>query len=71
MRPVHQACSVTARTSGKAPLPEKICKRCGRPFCWRKKWAEVWSEVSYCSARCRRDGDADPYAGFFKQFCLP
>ncbi|MBM3178356.1 MAG: DUF2256 domain-containing protein [Bacteroidetes bacterium] len=34
-------------------LPEKICVVCGRPFSWRKKWEKVWSEVRYCSDRCR------------------
>ncbi|MEE2826109.1 MAG: DUF2256 domain-containing protein [Planctomycetota bacterium] len=35
--------------------PEKICPVCGRPFQWRKKWSRSWSEVKYCSARCRRN----------------
>ncbi|PPK85916.1 hypothetical protein CLV84_2829 [Neolewinella xylanilytica] len=39
----------------KANLPTKICVVCGRPFTWRKKWAAVWSEVRYCSERCRRN----------------
>lgn len=34
-------------------LPTKICKRCGRPFHWRKKWARSWPEVQYCSVACR------------------
>lgn len=37
----------------KSDLPEKICKTCGRPFTWRKKWEKVWNEVLYCSAACR------------------
>jgi hypothetical protein len=37
----------------KQNLPEKICGTCGRPFAWRKKWERVWSEVRYCSDRCR------------------
>ncbi|MEM9126302.1 MAG: DUF2256 domain-containing protein, partial [Pseudomonadota bacterium] len=24
------------------------------PFSWRRKWAKVWSEVRYCSQKCRR-----------------
>jgi len=36
-------------------LPTKVCEVCGRPFTWRRKWAEVWDEVKYCSDRCRRD----------------
>ncbi|HAN45850.1 MAG TPA: DUF2256 domain-containing protein [Cyanobacteria bacterium UBA8156] len=38
----------------KAHLPQKICPVCGRPFTWRKKWADCWEEVKYCSDRCRR-----------------
>ncbi|MCM2344005.1 MAG: DUF2256 domain-containing protein [Alphaproteobacteria bacterium] len=37
----------------KTDLPTKICLTCGRPFAWRKKWEKVWSEVKYCSDRCR------------------
>jgi hypothetical protein len=38
----------------KSELPAKICRYCGRPFFWRKKWTKVWAEVKYCSERCRR-----------------
>ena len=44
-------------------LPEKPCQCCGRPFAWRKKWAQVWDEVKYCSERCRRQRSATPTAG--------
>ncbi|XAW90478.1 DUF2256 domain-containing protein [Vibrio sp. CDRSL-10 TSBA] len=37
----------------KPHLPEKQCVACGRPFTWRKKWADCWEEVKYCSQRCR------------------
>jgi len=37
----------------KQNLPEKICVVCGRPFAWRKKWADDWENVKYCSKRCR------------------
>jgi hypothetical protein len=37
----------------KSELPEKTCVTCGRPFNWRKKWAKVWDDVKYCSAKCR------------------
>ncbi|MGM9477988.1 DUF2256 domain-containing protein [Pedobacter sp. GSP4] len=37
----------------KENLPSKICAHCLRPFTWRKKWEKVWSEVKYCSDRCR------------------
>lgn len=39
----------------KADLPSKICVTCGLSFSWRKKWENVWSEVRYCSVRCRRE----------------
>ena len=32
---------------------EKMCKSCGRPFSWRRRWAKVWDEVKYCSDACR------------------
>ena len=35
-------------------LDSKICQVCQRKFTWRKKWEKVWSEVKYCSERCRR-----------------
>jgi len=38
----------------KSDLPTKVCATCGRPFAWRRKWADVWDEVRYCSERCRR-----------------
>ncbi|MFN0048396.1 MAG: DUF2256 domain-containing protein [Cytophagales bacterium] len=37
----------------KENLPSKICMVCHRPFTWRKKWEKVWSEVKYCSDKCR------------------
>ena len=37
----------------KQNLPEKICPVCGRAFTWRKKWADDWENVKYCSQRCR------------------
>jgi hypothetical protein len=43
------------KTVGKANLPSKTCRSCGRPFTWRKKWERVWDEVLYCSDRCRRE----------------
>ncbi|MFA7272878.1 MAG: DUF2256 domain-containing protein [Crocinitomicaceae bacterium] len=38
----------------KAHLPSKTCIVCHRPFSWRKKWEKVWTEVKYCSEKCRR-----------------
>ena len=50
------ACGAS-RKGGKAvrkgDLPAKVCVTCGRPFTWRKKCADVWDEVKYCSDRCR------------------
>ncbi|WP_139112534.1 DUF2256 domain-containing protein [Hoeflea olei] len=40
---------------GKSDLPQKPCAYCGRPFSWRRKWAAVWTEVRYCSDRCRTE----------------
>ena len=37
----------------KSELPLKTCATCGRPFAWRRKWAKVWSDVRYCSGRCK------------------
>ena len=37
----------------KPTLPQKTCAACGRPFAWRRKWANVWEEVRYCSDACR------------------
>ncbi|WP_083811053.1 DUF2256 domain-containing protein [Parvularcula bermudensis] len=43
------------KTVAKGDLPTKICAQCARPFSWRKKWERDWSNVLYCSARCRAD----------------
>ncbi|MFM7447942.1 MAG: DUF2256 domain-containing protein [Leptolyngbyaceae cyanobacterium] len=42
------------RARAKADLPTKHCPVCQRPFTWRKKWADCWEDVKYCSERCRR-----------------
>ncbi|NND93712.1 MAG: DUF2256 domain-containing protein [Flavobacteriales bacterium] len=39
----------------KEHLPTKLCPECDRPFVWRKKWQKNWSEVIYCSEKCRRN----------------
>ncbi|BCM92383.1 hypothetical protein IAD21_04262 [Abditibacteriota bacterium] len=39
----------------KENLPSKVCPVCGRPFAWRKKWEKNWSEVKYCSDKCREN----------------
>ncbi|HEY0657643.1 MAG TPA: DUF2256 domain-containing protein [Pyrinomonadaceae bacterium] len=38
----------------KRNLPTKICARCGKPMAWRKRWEKVWTQVKFCSERCRR-----------------
>ncbi|MFN6116211.1 MAG: DUF2256 domain-containing protein [Flavobacteriales bacterium] len=38
---------------------EKVCATCARPFQWRKKWEKVWTEVKYCSDRCRTNRNPD------------
>ncbi|MEO0376954.1 MAG: DUF2256 domain-containing protein [Cyanobacteria bacterium P01_A01_bin.17] len=43
-----------ARQGRSNPKPEKVCVVCDRTFTWRKKWANCWDEVKYCSERCRR-----------------
>ena len=48
--------AVKRHANDKAHLPQKVCTVCGRPFVWRKKWAQVWEEVKYCSAACRKQG---------------
>ena len=39
--------------------PEKTCVACGRRIEWRKKWADDWEQVRYCSQTCRRRGVRD------------
>ena len=37
----------------------KTCASCGRRIEWRKKWADDWEQVRYCSTGCRRRGVTD------------
>ncbi len=37
-------------------VEEKTCASCGRRIEWRKKWADDWDQVRYCSTGCRRRG---------------
>ncbi|RCL29805.1 MAG: DUF2256 domain-containing protein [Puniceicoccaceae bacterium] len=39
----------------------KICVVCQRPFTWRKKWAQVWDAVQYCSKSCRSNRNNRKY----------
>jgi hypothetical protein len=32
----------------------KVCASCGREFQWRRRWAQQWEQVRYCSQACRR-----------------
>ena len=36
-----------------SPRKEKICKTCGRPFAYRKDWAQDWDIIKFCSEACR------------------
>lgn len=47
------------RMRRKGDLPHKTCATCGRPFAWRRKWADGWDQVRYCSERCRRNRPRD------------
>ena len=33
---------------------DKTCASCGRRIEWRRKWADDWEQVRYCSTGCRR-----------------
>lgn len=35
------------------PQDSKNCLWCYRPFEFRKKWADTWDEVKFCSDSCR------------------
>jgi hypothetical protein len=41
------------------PHPDKLCKRCGRAFSWRKKWERDWDAIKYCSDACRGEKPAE------------
>lgn len=36
-----------------AKLETKNCALCGRVITWRKKWAQSWQDIKFCSDRCR------------------
>jgi hypothetical protein len=44
------------------PRKEKICKTCGRPFAFQKKWAQDWDIVKHCSDACRNQKATASYA---------
>jgi hypothetical protein len=35
-------------------VEEKTCASCGRRIEWRRKWADDWDQVRWCSDACRR-----------------
>lgn len=39
-----------------AGADEKTCAGCGRRIQWRRKWAQDWDEIRWCSQACRRRG---------------
>jgi hypothetical protein len=41
------------------PHKDKLCKRCGRAFSWRKKWERDWDAIKYCSDSCRGEKAAE------------
>ena len=43
----------------KSFLPSKKCPVCERLFSWKKKWANCWHRVAYCSSRCKEDAHSD------------
>ncbi|TCK22620.1 DUF2256 and DUF3253 domain-containing protein [Pseudonocardia endophytica] len=42
--------------AGSSHPDAKTCAVCGRTIEWRRKWADDWENVRYCSAACRRRG---------------
>ena len=34
----------------------KVCAGCGRRIEWRRRWADDWESVRWCSDACRRRG---------------
>ena len=34
-------------------MDSKNCSKCGRTIEYRKKWQKSWSEIKYCSDKCR------------------
>jgi hypothetical protein len=48
-------CAMPRVAKTKNGFEPKVCVRCGLEFEWRKKWAKNWTEVKYCSDRCREN----------------
>ena len=45
---------MATQTRPRPSRPAKLCATCGRPFEMKPRLTEVWDEVKYCSAGCRR-----------------
>ena len=45
-----------AARDGSPTADDRVCTGCGRSFTWRPSLADVWDEVRWCSAACRRRG---------------
>ncbi|MDQ3180123.1 MAG: DUF2256 domain-containing protein [Acidobacteriota bacterium] len=37
----------------------KPCVARGKPMEWRKRWAKVWTEVKFCSKKCRKNKNSE------------
>lgn len=46
----------SSRPPAGAGADEKTCAGCGRRVQWRRKWAQDWDEIRWCSQACRRRG---------------
>lgn len=44
----------------KQMLPSKPCVACGRSMTWRKRWANTWATVKFCSDACRKAKPSQP-----------
>jgi len=40
-------------------MTTRRCTTCGRVIEWRKKWADDWPNVRYCSDACRRNSPGE------------
>ncbi|NNF13086.1 MAG: DUF3253 domain-containing protein [Gemmatimonadetes bacterium] len=51
--PGAAGCRASAVRGSRGLPGPKSCASCGRTMVYRRRWARVWDEVKYCSARCR------------------
>lgn len=47
------------KSAAQNTTPTKTCAACGRTVTWRKRWANNWDEVKFCSDACRSAGVHD------------